>query len=99
MTRFVSRRRFLASSALAGVGVAAMLLPERQAGAALKLSPMDAETHAAYRSACGGPEVRAYHDQLLAEARAKLVGTVSAEELDLALAALTCPICGCRLES
>jgi hypothetical protein len=98
MTRSVSRRRFLASSALAGVGAGSVLLSGRQANAALKLSPMDAETHAAYRNACGGPEVRAYHDQLLAEARTKLAGTVSAQELDRALAALTCPICGCRLE-
>lgn len=98
MTRCVSRRRFLTSSALVGVCAGALLLPGRPTMAALKLSPMDAETHAAYRSACGGPEVRAYHDQLLAEARAKLAGSMSAQELDQALTALTCPICGCRLE-
>ena len=98
MTYFVSRRRFLSTSALAGMGAGALLLAGRQARAALKLSPMDAETHEAYRNACGGPEVRAYHEQLLAEARAQLAGTMSAKELDAALAALTCPICGCRLE-
>lgn len=98
MTRSVSRRRFLTSSALAGAGVGALLLPGGPANAALKLSPMDAETHASYKNACGGPEVRAYHDQLLAEARTKLAGTMSAKDLDAALAALTCPICGCHLE-
>ena len=98
MMRWVSRSRFLTSSALAGIGAGAVLLPGRPAKAALKLSPMDAETHAAYRNACGGPEVRAYHDQLLAEARAKLAGSMSAQELDQALAVLTCPICGCHLE-
>lgn len=98
MTRSVSRRRFLTSSVLAGVGAGALLLPGPQAKAALKLSPMDAETHAAYRNACGGPEVRVYHDQLLTEARTKLASSMSAQELDRALAALTCPICGCHLE-
>jgi len=98
MTRSVSRRRFFTTSALAGVGVGALLLPGRQAAAALKLSPMDAETHAAYKNACGGPEVRAYHDQLLADARAKYAGTMSDKDLEAALSALTCPICGCRLE-
>jgi len=98
MTRSVSRRRFLSTSALAGAGAGALLVAGRQAKAALKLSPMDAETHAAYKNACGGPEVRAYHDQLLAEAKAKYAGTMSDKDLDAALAALTCPICGCRLE-
>jgi len=98
MTHSVSRRRFLASSALAGAGAGALLLPGRPANAALKLTPMDAETHASYKNACGGPEVRAYHEQLLEEARAKLAGTMSEKDLDAALLALTCPICGCRLE-
>jgi hypothetical protein len=98
MTRSVSRRRFLTSSALAGAGAGALLLPGRQAKAALKLAPMDAETHAAFKNACGGPDVRAYHEQLLADARAKLAGTMSEKEIDATLAALTCPICGCHLE-
>ncbi|HYC14122.1 MAG TPA: hypothetical protein VEC75_07725 [Stellaceae bacterium] len=98
MTRSVSRRRFLGSSALAGIGAGAFVFAAGQAQAALKLSPMDAETHTAYRNACGGPEVRAYHDQLLEEARTKLAGTMSEKDLDAALAALTCPICGCHLE-
>ena len=58
---------------------------------------MDAETHKLYASACGGPEAKAYHQQLLLEARAQLPADLSAQDIETAIAALACPICGCKL--
>ena len=92
----VSRRRFLSSSALTGLGAGAALLAGKPA-AAFTQKPMDAETHKLYANACGGPEAKAYHREVLAEAKAQLPRSVSDSEIEAALAALTCPICGCRL--
>jgi hypothetical protein len=92
----LSRRRFLSSTALGGLGAGAALLAGKPA-AAFTEKPMDAETHKLYASACGGPEAKAYHQQLLAEAKAQLPGGVSDAQIEAAMAALTCPICGCRL--
>jgi hypothetical protein len=92
----MSRRSFFRSTALAGAGLSALLIKDRPA-TAFEFKPMDAKTAEEYANACGTPEQRAYHQQLLAEARTKLAGTMSAAELDAALAQLTCPICGCHL--
>ena len=92
----LSRRRFLSSTALGGLGAGAALLAGKPA-AAFTEKPMDAETHKLYASACGGPEAKAYHQQLLAETKAQFPGGVSDAQIEAAMAALTCPICGCRL--
>jgi hypothetical protein len=92
----LSRRRFLSTTALAGAGAGAVLLAGKQA-AAFTEKPMDAETHKLYTNACGGPDAKAYHQQLLAEAKAQLPSGISETQIEAAMAALTCPICGCRL--
>jgi hypothetical protein len=91
-----SRRRFLSTTALAGAGAGALLLAGKEA-AAFAVKPMDAETHKLYANACGGADARAYHQQLLVEAKAQLPSSTSDTDIEAAMAALTCPICGCRL--
>ncbi len=92
----LSRRRFLSNTALSGLGAGVALLTGKPA-AAFTQKPMDAETHKLYANACGGPEATAYHQQLLTEAKAQLPSGISEGEIEAALSALTCPICGCRL--
>ncbi len=92
----VSRRRFLSSTALGGLGAGAVLLAGKSA-AAFTEKPMDAETHKLYANACGGPDAKAYHQQLLVEAKAQLPSGTTDSQIEAAMAALTCPICGCRL--
>jgi hypothetical protein len=92
----VSRRRFLSTTALSGLGAGAALLAGRSA-AAFTEKPMDAETHKLFANACGGAGATAYHQELLAEAKARLPTGISDTEIEAAMAALTCPICGCRL--
>ena len=96
--RVLSRRRFLANTALAGAGGGALLLAAQPASA-FQIQPMDAETHALYMNHCGGKDASAYHQELLTEAKAKLPGTLSDREIAAALAELTCPVCGCSLAS
>jgi hypothetical protein len=92
----LSRRRFLSSTALAGAGAGALLLSGQEA-AAFTVKSMDAETHKLYANACGGADAQTYHQQLLLEAKAKLAASASDAEIEAAVAALSCPICGCRL--
>jgi hypothetical protein len=94
--RSMSRRAFFQSTALAGAGLGALLIHDQRA-AAFEIKPMDAKTHEEYANVCGSPEQRAYHQQLLAEARAKLSATMTDAEIEAALAQMTCPVCGCRL--
>ncbi|HUK10575.1 MAG TPA: hypothetical protein VLX09_22075 [Stellaceae bacterium] len=94
--RSMSRRTFFQSTALAGAGLGALLIHDRSA-TAFAIKPMDAKTQEEYANVCGSPEQRAYHQQLLAEAKAKLSATMTDAEIEAALAQLTCPICGCRL--
>lgn len=96
MGRLLSRRRLLATGALGSVSAAVLSLPAGRA-VAFTVQPMDAQTHALYLSACGGADARTYHAKLLADAKERLAGTMSAQEIDAALAQLTCPICGCSL--
>ena len=92
----LSRRRFLSTTALAGAGAGAVLLAGKPA-TAFTQKPMDAETHKLYANACGGPDAKAYHQQILAEAKAQLPSGTGDAEIETAMAALTCPVCGCRL--
>lgn len=86
-----SRRRFLATSALAGAA-AGVGIPAAAFG--FSLEPADAETSALYLNACSAGQ-NTYHAQLLADAQAALAGKASPEEIEKAVALVTCPICGC----
>jgi len=93
----ISRRSFFQSTALAGAGLGALLLRERQARA-FEIKPMDAKTKEEFANVCGSPEQQAYHKQLVAEAEVKLDGEgMTHAQIEAAVAQLTCPICGCRL--
>jgi hypothetical protein len=94
--RSMSRRSFFQSTALAGAGLGALLIRERSAKA-FEIKSMDAKTREEFANVCGSPEQRAYHQQLLTEAKAKLSATMTDAQIEAALAQLTCPICGCRL--
>ncbi len=92
----LSRRRFLSTTALGGLSAAGAVVAG-QSAAAFTQKPMDAETHKLYANACGGAEAKEYHQQLLTEAKAQLPSGISETEIEAALAALTCPVCGCKL--
>jgi len=65
---------------------------------AFAIKKMDAATHALYANACSGDDrTKAYHAKLLQEARVNLAGTMTDQQIQAALAQLTCPICGCPL--
>jgi hypothetical protein len=89
----MTRRRFLGTTALAGIGaVAALLLP--RAAAALTLEPMSGEAERLYLGACSAKD-GAYHRQIVEQVKAELAGRRSDEAIEQVIAALTCPICGC----
>jgi hypothetical protein len=57
---------------------------------------MNVEQHKTYMNACNGaPD--AYHDQLVQEAAAELKGRMNDVEIEQAIAAMRCPVCGCGL--
>lgn len=87
-----TRRRFLATTALCGLGLAGT------AGIAQAFTgqKMTADAHRAYVNACSGA-ADPYHRQLAQEMTAELGGTMSPSELEGAIAAMRCPICGCSL--
>ena len=85
-----ARRRFLSSTALGGLG----LLVGARAAQAFTEQPMNAATHKLYADRCRLAN-DGYHEQLAAEERTRLAATLSEAQIDAALAALRCPICGC----
>ena len=87
-----ARRRFLSSTALGGLG----LLIGAPAARAFTEQPMNAATHKLYTDRCK-LATDGYHEQLAAEARARLGTTLSEAQIETALAALRCPICGCPI--
>jgi hypothetical protein len=87
-----ARRRFLATSALAGLGLATA----GKAARAFTEQKMNVELHKAYMNACTGA-ADPYHQALAAEEAAKLRATMSEAEVERAIAAMRCPICGCSL--
>ena len=86
-----ARRRFLASGAL----IAAAGLTSAKAFA-FSLDSGNAEAEALYLSACTARN--SYHQQLLDEVTARLSGHPQVE-IDAAVAALTCPLCGCPVRA
>lgn len=85
-----ARRRFLSSTALGGLG----LLLGAPAARAFTEQPMNAATHKLYADRCR-LATDGYHEQLAAEERTRLGTTLSEAQIDAALAALRCPVCGC----
>ena len=86
------RRHALVWAGGALLAVAGAALAGRKA-AAMTPVEADAQTRALLHSACGQV---AYHNQLLAEARAALEGRGKVGPR-AELAVVDCPICGCRL--
>ena len=95
MDRLLTRRQLLSSTILAGVGAAALVACTRVAHA-LSLETMNAETQRVYLSACSTRD-GTYHRQLVAEVREKLQNKVSEAQIEAAIAATTCPVCGCPI--
>jgi hypothetical protein len=94
-----ARRRFLSSTALGGLGLlvgAEVVQAVAASGAARAwtVQPMNVATHKLYADRCK-LATDGYHEQLAAEERTRLAGTMSEAQIDAALAALRCPICGC----
>ena len=93
MTEFDrARRRFLAGTALAGLGLAA----GARTAFAFSQQPMTAAQHKAYMNACADA-ADPYHAQLVQQATAELKDRMNAAQIDQAVAAMRCPICGCPL--
>lgn len=90
----MSRRQALVWAGGALLAVAGVALLARKA-AAMTLVEADAQTQALFHSACGPV---AYHDKVLADARAALEGGNKAGP-PVALAPVDCPVCGCRLQA
>jgi hypothetical protein len=95
MDRLLTRRQLLSSTILAGVGAAALIACTRVAHA-LSLETMNAETQRIYLSACSSRD-GTYHRQLVAEVRERLQNKVSEAQIEAAIAATTCPVCGCPI--
>ncbi len=87
------RRQALIWAGGALLAVAGTALLARRA-AAMTLVEADAQTQALFHSACGQV---AYHNKLIADARAALEGSGKVGPR-VELAALDCPICGCKLQ-
>ncbi|HVJ51480.1 MAG TPA: hypothetical protein VM689_03415 [Aliidongia sp.] len=87
-----TRRRFLASTALGSLG----LVGSAGVARAFTSQKMTADAHRAYVNACTGA-ADPYHRQLAEDAAAELGGSLSPAELNAAIAAMRCPICGCSL--
>jgi hypothetical protein len=88
----MSRRGFLMSATAIG-GAAMMFLAARRAFA-LSLEEADAQAAKLYAGHCSANN--AYHAELVAELTAKLQGHTQSE-IEAALSAVRCPICGCPI--
>jgi hypothetical protein len=91
MTRLLSRRALFASTALAGIGLAAAT----RRAAALSIEAADVQSKRLYLSACSSAD-SATHEKLVAEIEARLQGA-SRSEIEQAIQRTVCPICGCPL--
>ena len=87
-----TRRRFLGSTALAGIG----LVIGSKAARAFTEQKMDPAVHKAWLNACTGA-ADPYHAQLVAQAETEMKGKMGEAEIQQAIAAMRCPICGCSL--
>ena len=88
----VSRRRFLMSATfIGGAGLAMFAAPR---AFALSLEQANADAQSLYFGHCSANNQ--YHAELVAELTAKLQGHTQAE-IEAALVAARCPICGCPI--
>jgi hypothetical protein len=88
----VNRRRFLMSAtSIGGVGLA---VSATSRAFAFSLEQGNAETASLYAGHCSANNQ--YHAELAAELTAKLKGHTPAE-IEAALVAFRCPICGCPI--
>ena len=95
MAKGLSRRRLLTTTTLGGVGAVLGIAAARPARA-LSIQPMDAEGKALYLTTCSSRD-GTYHRELVAEAKKRLEGRASEAEIEAAIAAMTCPVCGCPI--
>jgi hypothetical protein len=87
-----SRRRFLMSATAVGGAGVAVLTASRAFAFSLELG--NAEAVSLYAGHCSANNQ--YHAELVAELTAKLKGHTPAE-IEAALVAFRCPICGCPI--
>jgi hypothetical protein len=95
MDRMITRRQLLSTTILASTGAAALVAGTRLAHA-LSIETMNPGTQRLYLSACSAKD-GTYHRQLVAEVRERLQNKVSEAEIEAAIAASTCPVCGCPI--
>jgi hypothetical protein len=105
MREVISRRQVLRALGLPAVGIAAVAaaLPGPRPALAFSLEQAADDVDGLYAraKACASGET-SYHQQLVAEVKAMLAernASVSDEEIRLAVALTTCPLCGCRLDA
>ncbi len=100
MIRNWQRRHLLRAGLVMGHGMAAaVLFAPFFSALAMSVEVMDRRTLQQYRSACGtGRTHRALIDEALALARHEGL-SVEEEDVRRALAAISCPICGCPLSA
>lgn len=91
----LDRRKFLSTTALAGVGFAFGIGPAR----AFTLEEPSKDIAALY-AAARSCRTANNHDRILAEIRSALSGRELSEEQERrVLSAVTCPLCGCPADS
>jgi hypothetical protein len=88
----VSRRRFMMSATFIGGAGLAMFAARR--AFALSLEQANADAQLLYFGHCSANNQ--YHAELVAELTAKMQGHTPAE-IEAALVAFRCPICGCPI--
>jgi hypothetical protein len=86
----MTRRRFLSSTAIVGL---AALVPGL--ASAFSLESADAQGARLYLTACGSQDTET-HRRLVADLRAEL-SDKSEAEIEAAIAATRCPVCGCAI--
>lgn len=105
----ISRRRVLQALGMPAVGIAAGFAalaastswPRSARAFSMEEAADDVSGLYARAKACASGE-NGYHEQLAAEVKAMLSernASVSDDEIRLAVAQTTCPLCGCRLEA
>ena len=87
-----ARRRFLGTTALAGIGI----LIGSRAARAFTQQKMDPAVHKAYLNGCTNA-ADPYHAGLVQQAESQMQGRMSDAEIQAAIAAMRCPLCGCAL--
>jgi hypothetical protein len=94
MSKGITRRQLLATTGLVG---AVSVLSARPANA-LSLQSMDATTRRLYLESCSVKD-GAYHRELVADVKQRLQGKATEAEIETAIAQMSCPICGCPINT